>query len=70
MARLLAEFLGLETMMAVVCKNFQSMKVLEDYDENGIIDRSAGLHALGSYIGRTLDGRFLAIYLENLRQEN
>uniref|UniRef100_A0A1D1YP43 Protein DEFECTIVE IN MERISTEM SILENCING 3 n=1 Tax=Anthurium amnicola TaxID=1678845 RepID=A0A1D1YP43_9ARAE len=66
-SRLLSEFLGLETMLAIVCKTYESVKALEEYDRNGTIDKNAGLHGLGPSIGRLLDGRFLVICLENLR---
>lgn len=69
MARLLAEYLGLETMLAIVCKSSESLKDLEEYDKYDIIDKNAGLHGLGPSIGRIMDGRFLVICLENLRQE-
>lgn len=54
-------------MLAVVCKNYDSVKALETYDNQGSIDSNAGLHGLGSSIGRTIEGRFDVICLENLR---
>ncbi|CAA7408616.1 unnamed protein product [Spirodela intermedia] len=66
-SRLLAEYLGLETMLAIVCRSCESVKDLEEYDRNDIIDQNAGLHGLGPSIGRIIDGRFLVICLENLR---
>ncbi|XP_078429109.1 defective in meristem silencing 3 [Wolffia australiana] len=67
LSRLLAEFLGLETMLAIVCRNFQSVKALEDYGEDDDINRNAGLHGIGYSVGRIMDGRFLVISLENIR---
>ncbi|MQL80964.1 hypothetical protein Taro_013402, partial [Colocasia esculenta] len=67
-SRLLSEYAGLEMMLAIVCKNYESVKALEEYDRDGVIDKNAGLHELGPSIGRLLDGRFLVICLENLRQ--
>ncbi|CAA6671515.1 unnamed protein product [Spirodela intermedia] len=58
-SRLLAEYLGLETMLAIVCRSCESVKDLEEYDRNDIIDQNAGLHGLGPSIGRIIDGRFL-----------
>lgn len=54
-------------MLAVVCKNHDCVKALEAYDREGFISKTSGLHGLGASIGRPLDGRFLAICLENLR---
>eukprot|EP00268_Persea_americana_P004842 TRINITY_DN11574_c0_g1_i2.p1 TRINITY_DN11574_c0_g1~~TRINITY_DN11574_c0_g1_i2.p1 ORF type:complete len:220 (-),score=44.34 TRINITY_DN11574_c0_g1_i2:1113-1772(-) len=68
LSRLLSEYLGLETMLAIVCKANEDVEALELYTKEGQIDNSAGLHGLGSSIGRPLDGRFLAISLQELRQ--
>ncbi|KAH7657904.1 hypothetical protein IHE45_17G050900 [Dioscorea alata] len=65
--RLLSEYLGPETMLAVVCKTLQGMKALEMYVKEGRINENASLHSLEPSIGKLLDGRFLAISLENLR---
>ncbi|KAF7141064.1 hypothetical protein RHSIM_Rhsim06G0232000 [Rhododendron simsii] len=66
-SRLLAEYLGIETMLAIVCKTSDSVKGLETYEKDGSITKSSGIHGLGISIGRKLDGRFLVICLENLR---
>ncbi|KAK1399435.1 Protein DEFECTIVE IN MERISTEM SILENCING 3 [Heracleum sosnowskyi] len=66
LGRLLAEYLGKETMMAIVCKTFDGVKALESYDKEGIIDRNSGLHGIGSSFGRTLEGRFRVICLNGL----
>ncbi len=68
--RLLSEYLGLKTMLAVVCKTPEGVKALERHDNEGKVNRGAGLHALGSFIGSKIDGRFLVICLEDLRQEH
>lgn len=68
MSRLLSEYLGLETMLAIVCKANEDVEALELYTKEGQIDNSAGLHGLGSSIGRPLDGRFVVISLQELRQ--
>ncbi|KDP28478.1 hypothetical protein JCGZ_14249 [Jatropha curcas] len=65
--RLLSEYLGLETMLAIVCKTFEGVKALETYDAEGKINSNIGLHGLGSSIGRKINGRFLVICLEHLR---
>ncbi|KAI6706534.1 hypothetical protein NL676_009496 [Syzygium grande] len=67
LSRLLSEYLGVVTMLTIVCKTREGIKALETYDKDGSIDKSAGLHGLGSSIGRILDGRFLAICLEDIR---
>lgn len=65
--RILSEYLGLETMLAIVCKTYEGVKAFEMYDTEGQIDKGAGLHGLGPSIGKPLDGRFLVICLEDLR---
>ncbi|XP_042487850.1 protein DEFECTIVE IN MERISTEM SILENCING 3-like isoform X2 [Macadamia integrifolia] len=67
LSRILSEYLGLETMLAIVCKTYEGVKALELYDREGRINNCTGLHGLGSTIGRPVDGRFLVICLENLR---
>lgn len=67
LSRLLSEYLGLEAMLAIVCKTNGGVKALETYEKDGSIIRSSGLHGLGASIGRQLEGRFLVICLENLR---
>ncbi|XP_062162657.1 protein DEFECTIVE IN MERISTEM SILENCING 3-like isoform X3 [Alnus glutinosa] len=70
LSRLFAEYLGVETMLAIVCKTYEGVKALETYDNEGCINKSSGLHRLGASIGRALDGRFLVICLENLMHES
>ncbi|KAL0358871.1 UNVERIFIED_CONTAM: protein DEFECTIVE IN MERISTEM SILENCING 3 [Sesamum angustifolium] len=65
--RLFSEYLGLETMLAVVCKTYEGVKALEAYNKEGSIDKSSGLHAFAASIGRPLTGRFLVICLEDIR---
>ncbi|PQQ02028.1 protein DEFECTIVE IN MERISTEM SILENCING 3 [Prunus yedoensis var. nudiflora] len=62
----LAEYLGLETMLAIVCRTYEGVKVLEKYDADGTIISTAGIHGLGSSIGKSIKGRFLVICLEDL----
>lgn len=56
-------------MLAIVCKTFEGVKALEKYDGEGLVNSRSGLHLLGSSIGKRINGRFLVIYLEDLRQE-
>ncbi|KAF3659494.1 putative protein IQ-DOMAIN 1-like [Capsicum annuum] len=65
--KLLSDYLGLETMLAIVCKTYDSIKSLEAYDKEGHVNKTLGLHGLGASIQRPLDGRFLVICLEKLR---
>jgi len=65
--RVLAEYLGMDNMLALVCKTYDGVKGLEKYDKDGIIDKSSGVHGLGRSLGKILDGRFTVFCLENLR---
>ncbi|CAA0830879.1 Protein DEFECTIVE IN MERISTEM SILENCING 3 [Striga hermonthica] len=67
LSRLLAEWLGLEKMLAVVCKTHEGVNALEAYNEDGLVDKSLGLHGFAANIGRPLSGRFLVICLEDIR---
>lgn len=69
LSRLLSEYLGLETMLAIVCRTYEGVKALEKYDGEGAVNSSSGLHGLGSSIGKKINGRFAVICLEDLRQE-
>ncbi|KAE9591643.1 hypothetical protein Lalb_Chr20g0120921 [Lupinus albus] len=67
LSRALSEFLGLQTMRAIVCYTNEGVNALEKYDPDGKINSNAGLHGLGSSIGRIVNGRFVVICLEDLR---
>ncbi|XVF10078.1 hypothetical protein REPUB_Repub07fG0152200 [Reevesia pubescens] len=67
LSRLLSEYLGVQNMLAIVCKTYEGIKALETYNQDGCIDKTFGFHGLGASIGRSLDGRFLVICLESLR---
>ncbi|KAI5568439.1 hypothetical protein BDE02_12G015100 [Populus trichocarpa] len=67
LSRLFSEYVGVETMLAIVCKTYEGVKALETYDKDGQINKGSGFHAVGASIGKELDGRFLVICLENLR---
>ncbi|PON97290.1 Protein DEFECTIVE IN MERISTEM SILENCING [Trema orientale] len=71
LSRLLSEYLGMETMLAVVCRTYEGVKALERYDKEGNIKSSSTetcLHGIGSSVGKKISGRFLVICLEDLRQ--
>ncbi|XP_011080655.1 protein DEFECTIVE IN MERISTEM SILENCING 3 [Sesamum indicum] len=66
LSRLFSEYLGLETMLAVVCKTFEGVKALEGYTKDGLINKGFGIDAFAASTGRPQDDRFLVICLENL----
>ncbi|XP_068316656.1 protein DEFECTIVE IN MERISTEM SILENCING 3-like [Pyrus communis] len=66
LSRLLSEYLGLETMLAIVCRTNEAVMVLEKYDGDGTILTSAGIHGLGASMGKSIRGRFLVICLDEL----
>lgn len=65
--RLLSDYLGIETMLAVVCKSYEGVKTLETYTKDGLINKGFGIHEFAASMGRHLDDRFHVICLENLR---
>lgn len=67
LSRLMSEYIGLENMLAIVCKTYEGVKCLETYDTEGSVNKSAGIHGLGASIGRHLDGRHIVICLDYLR---
>ncbi|KAK4277569.1 hypothetical protein QN277_015547 [Acacia crassicarpa] len=67
LSRLLSEYLGVETMLAIVCKTYEGVRAIEMYDDECNIDKSSGVHGLGSSLGRSLANRFSVICLEYLR---
>ncbi|XP_021729111.1 protein DEFECTIVE IN MERISTEM SILENCING 3-like [Chenopodium quinoa] len=67
LSRLFSEYLGLQTMLTIVCKTYEGIKALEIYDGEGLVNKDSGIHGAGTSIGRALEGRFSVICLENLR---
>ncbi|KAL7147336.1 hypothetical protein ABFS83_06G100800 [Erythranthe nasuta] len=67
LSRVLSEYLGIETMLGVVCKTYEGVKALEAYNKQGSINKSFGLHAFAASVERPLAHRFLVICLENIR---
>lgn len=55
-------------MLAIVCSTNEGVKALEKYDPEGTINSTGGLHGIGSSTGRKINGRFVVICLEDLRQ--
>ncbi|XP_038685259.1 structural maintenance of chromosomes flexible hinge domain-containing protein GMI1-like isoform X1 [Tripterygium wilfordii] len=66
-SRVLAEYLGEYQMLAVVCKTYESADALEKYRQNGEVDCKLALHGKAASLGKTIDGRFLVICLEDIR---
>ncbi|KAH6794728.1 hypothetical protein C2S52_005205, partial [Perilla frutescens var. hirtella] len=67
LSRLLSEYLGLDTMLAVVCKSYEGVKTLETYTKDGLINKGFGIHEFAASMGSYLDDRFHVICLEYLR---
>lgn len=67
--RLFSEYLGLQNMLAIVCKTYEGIKVLEMYDGEGLVNKGSGIQGLGASIGRALEGRYSVICLEYLRHD-
>jgi len=55
-------------MLAIVCSTNEGVKALEKYDPEGTINSNGGLHGIGSSTGKKINGRFVVICLEDLRQ--
>nr|GEV62531.1 protein defective in meristem silencing 3-like isoform X1 [Tanacetum cinerariifolium] len=67
LSRILSEYLGLDTMLSLVCTTYKGVEALESYDKEGLVCKNSGLHRLAASVGRTIDGRFNVFCLENLR---
>ncbi|KAL8248062.1 hypothetical protein R6Q59_009278 [Mikania micrantha] len=67
LSRILSDYLGLDTMLALVCMTYNGVEALETYDKEGFIIKSSGLHGLSATVGRPIQRRFNVICLENLR---
>lgn len=65
--RMLAQFLGEDQMVAVVCRSYESACDLERYKDDGSIDDRYALHAKAASMGRSINDRFLVLCLEELR---
>jgi hypothetical protein len=57
-------------MLAIVCSTNEGVKALEKYDTEGAVNCNGGLHGIGSSTGKKINGRFVVICLEDLRQVN
>ncbi|XP_039056960.1 structural maintenance of chromosomes flexible hinge domain-containing protein GMI1-like isoform X2 [Hibiscus syriacus] len=66
LSRILAEYLGEDQMLAVVCKSYHSAGALEQYGHNGKVDSRFGLHAEATALGKSLSDRFFVVCLEDI----
>ncbi|XP_031249476.1 structural maintenance of chromosomes flexible hinge domain-containing protein GMI1-like isoform X2 [Pistacia vera] len=67
LSRMLAEYLGEDQMLALVCRSFRAACALEEYEKNGEINYTLGLHGKAAERGKSIVGRFLVICLEDMR---
>lgn len=54
-------------MLAVISRSFAAVSALEKYKQNGEVDRRNALYAEAAARGKSVNGRFLVICLEELR---
>ncbi|CAL0318893.1 unnamed protein product [Lupinus luteus] len=67
LSRILAEYLGEDKMLAVICRSFDAACSLESYKQNGAVDLEGGLHAEAATLGKAICNRFLVFCLEDIR---
>ncbi|KAK9292711.1 hypothetical protein L1049_020690 [Liquidambar formosana] len=67
LSRILAEYLGEDQMLAVVCRSYAAADALEKYEQNGNVDRGHALYSLATALGKSINGRFLVMCLEDIR---
>ncbi|KAE9604891.1 putative histidine kinase-like ATPase domain-containing protein [Lupinus albus] len=67
LSRILAEYLGEDKMLAVICRSFDAASSLESYKQNGAVDLESGLHAEAATLGKAICNRFLVFCLEDIR---
>ncbi|XP_045808734.1 structural maintenance of chromosomes flexible hinge domain-containing protein GMI1 isoform X2 [Trifolium pratense] len=67
LSRMLAEFLGEDKMLGVICRSVETAIALEKYKQNGEIDYVCALHAEAADLGKAISKRFLTMCFENIR---
>lgn len=67
--RMLAEYLGEDQMLAVVCRSYEAASKLEKYEWDGKVDSEHALYAVAKTFGKPINDRFLVICLENIRYQ-
>ncbi|XP_058724701.1 structural maintenance of chromosomes flexible hinge domain-containing protein GMI1 isoform X2 [Vicia villosa] len=70
LSRILAEYVGEEKMLGVICKSFNTAISLEKYKHNGEIDHEHALHAEAAALGKAISNRFFVMCFENIRPYN
>ncbi|KAK4277570.1 hypothetical protein QN277_015548 [Acacia crassicarpa] len=70
LSRVLAEYLGEDKMLAVVCRTFDAATALERYTQSGEVDATLALHAEAAALGKVICRRFLVLCLEDIRPFN
>ncbi|CAN1793956.1 Protein DEFECTIVE IN MERISTEM SILENCING 3 [Linum perenne] len=70
LSRMLSRYLGLDKMLGIVCRTFNSVKTLEKYYKPAAsisqIKTNKGVHGFATSMGMTVQGRFLVFCLEEL----
>lgn len=65
--RALFEFLGVPTLLLMVCRTQRGVNALEEYDRNNNIDVTKGLHGFARSKMTTLSRRFECLALSDTR---
>ncbi|KAD2805557.1 hypothetical protein E3N88_38934 [Mikania micrantha] len=69
LSRLFAEYLG-DKMLAVVCKYYKDIRLLESYKKNGKLNPRHALHMLARELGQSINGRYLVLCIDDIRACN
>lgn len=64
--RLFAEYLG-DQMLAVVCKHYDDLRLLEGYDKKGRLNPDFALHMFARELGQSINGRYHVLCIEDIR---
>lgn len=64
--RIFAEYLG-DEMLAVVCKSYKDVHLLESYEKNGRLNRKRALHMFATAMGKSVNGRYHVLCIEDIR---
>ncbi|KAI8565060.1 hypothetical protein RHMOL_Rhmol03G0231500 [Rhododendron molle] len=67
LSRVLAEYLGEDQMLAIVCKSYAAVDALENYEQNGNVDRAHDPHREAMKFAQSINGRYVVICLEDTR---
>ncbi|KAK9063144.1 hypothetical protein SSX86_017014 [Deinandra increscens subsp. villosa] len=66
LSRLFAEYLG-DQMLAVVCKYYKDVRLLESYRTNGKLNPELALHLFARELGQSINSRFHVLCIEDIR---